>query len=65
MHAAKRKYRVSNMEFRMMKLYGCGNNFIIRNSMFDTRYSFGRPARLFFSNCRTPENWLSTCGFCL
>jgi hypothetical protein len=36
-HACNKK-RISNMEYRRLKLYGRGKNFIIRHSVFDIRY---------------------------
>jgi hypothetical protein len=35
-------------------------NFIIRYSMFDIRYSSGSTASLLFSNYRPQQDWLNT-----
>jgi hypothetical protein len=39
----------------MLKLYGRGKNFIIRNSMFDIRYSFREHGKLIFLELPTAE----------
>jgi outer membrane lipoprotein carrier protein len=55
MHATKREYRISNKEYRMMKIYGRGEYFIIRNSMFDIRYSFREHVKLILLELPTAE----------
>jgi hypothetical protein len=39
----------------MLKLYGRGKNFIIRNSMFDIRYSFMKHDTFIILELRTAE----------
>jgi hypothetical protein len=54
MHATKREYRISNEECRMLKLHGREKNFIIRNSMFDIRYSFKNHGKVLIPELPTP-----------
>jgi hypothetical protein len=58
MPATKRKYRISNKECRMLKLFCSGENFIIRNSMFDIRYSFREHGKLIILKLPPQKNWL-------
>jgi hypothetical protein len=53
--SCKRKYRISNMECRMLKLYDRGKNFIIHNSMFDIRYSFREQDKFIILELPTAE----------
>jgi hypothetical protein len=55
MNATKREYRISNKEGRMLKLLGQRKNFIIRNSLFDIRYSLKAHGKFIILELPTAE----------
>jgi hypothetical protein len=55
MNATKREYRISNKECRMLKLLGQRKNVIIRNSLFDIRYSFSAHGKFIIHKLPTAE----------
>jgi len=55
-HAAKREYRISNMEYRMMKGPRLPDGFSIRHSLLNIRYSFRKQGKFIFGEIPPGED---------